>query len=181
MDLYNMPDIRDCIQDNIRNKNLNKLNSLVFDFLKGLNTSHPNIIQQIATEFGFNDNPAAFLAYWQNVFQTEPDYAMKIAQTIADYSDNEKYCSHKIYVVIKNFYGTEFVKEYNFWDEAELDVDDWYIGCCDDAFLAENMLYPILCSIREREYDYTMNFCTVIEFNAYGIEDCREFWEEENC
>ncbi len=105
---------------------------------------------------------------------------VSIAKTIADCSDNEDYCDNKIYVIIKNLSddNSELIEEYDSWEEAEKKVDDWYIGGCGDIFIGENVLYPILCSVREREYDYCVNFCTIVELNASGLEDVRECWEE---
>ena len=101
-------------------------------------------------------------------------------ENFCECSDNEDTCDGKIYIVIKNLNDEDFdlVKEYDSWEDADADIDDIYVGCCDDAFLVEELWYHLLCSIRAREFDYTKNFCTVIEFNATGLEDAREAWEE---
>lgn len=94
-------------------------------------------------------------------------------------SDDEDCCDSKIYIVIKNLSDEDFdiVKEYDSWEDAEQDIDDLYTGCCDDVFFAENVWFSILCSIQNREWDFVKNFCAVIEFNASGLEDSREDWE----
>ena len=99
-------------------------------------------------------------------------------RVLAESSDDEDLCEGKIYVVID---GMNIVKEYPSWDEAEKDVDEWYTGCCDDLYIAENVLFPILCAVQAREWDECLNFCIVMKFDATDIEDGRAYWEEANC
>ena len=101
-------------------------------------------------------------------------------ENFCECSDDEDCCENKIYIIVKNISDQDedsIVKEYDSWEDAEHDIDDLYTGCCDDVFFAENVWFSILCSIQNREWDFVKNFCTVIEFNASGLEDSREDWE----
>jgi hypothetical protein len=103
-----------------------------------------------------------------------------LAEELADCSDDEEFCNDKIYVVIKGLSEeADDVYEFNSWEEAENDFDERYTSCCDDTFIAENVLFPILSYLREKEADKLMNFCSVIEFDATGLEENRENWEEK--
>lgn len=131
------------------------------------------------------------LQFIQNLFDTtaicddvKREFLTELIGEFARMSDSENCCENKVFVVIKNFADEEgifLVNEYDSWEAAEADIDDTYIGCCDDAYLAENMWFKILCYIQSREWDTLVNFCSVVEFDASGIEDGREYWEEENC
>lgn len=109
----------------------------------------------------------------------------EFAKYFGECSSDEDFCDEKIYVITKNLSsddsGIDLVDEYDSWEQAEHDVDENYTSCCDDIFMAENMLYEILGWIRERTVDECKNFCSIIEFNAAGLEDAREAWEAENC
>ena len=98
-------------------------------------------------------------------------------------AEDEDYCSEKVFVVIRNFGGkgddNDLVFEYNSWEEAREDVDDRYIGCCDDVFIAEEMWLPILCQLNNQEFDEFKNFCSIVEFDAQYLEEIREDWEEQ--
>ncbi len=109
-------------------------------------------------------------------------FILTFAKVFAECSDNPEYCENKIYILIKNMTensGVNIVKEYDSWEDAEKDIDDIYIGCCDDAYMAESMWFPILQCCQERQWDITKNFCTIIEFDAVGLEGARKYWEQE--
>lgn len=109
---------------------------------------------------------------------------LKFARNFAELSEDEECCENNVHVVIKNLSeNKDFVidNEYDSWEEAEKDIDNTYIGCCDDFFLAENMWFPLLCYVRDREYDFLKNFSSFIEFNADGLEKEREEWENNHC
>lgn len=191
MDLYKLSDIRDDIEKHTKGDDFSatELNAIMLNFFDGLeDTFKLKVAGLIKNEISecSNMGEADCIEFLYKIFrnsQIETETLAKIAQTIADCSDDEDFCENKIYIVIKNFYDEteDYVKEYDSWEEAEKDIDEWYTSCCDDLYLAENLMYPILCAVQGREYDYTMNFCTVIEFNAAGFEEGREPWESENC
>ena len=137
------------------------------------------------------ENTDKVLQFIQNVFETtaicddvKREFLNELIGEFARMSDSENCCDNKVFVVIKNFADEEgifLVKEYNSWDVAESDIDDTYTGCCDDAYLAENMWFQILCYVQNQEWDTLVNFCSVVEFDASGLEEGREYWEKENC
>jgi hypothetical protein len=111
------------------------------------------------------------------------NFVRDFARYFGECSSDEDFCEDKIYVVIKNLSDnddSDIVNKYDSWDEADKDVDDIYTGFCDDIYIAEVMWYEILGWIRERNCD-AYNFCSVVDFDARGIEDGREYWEAENC
>lgn len=111
------------------------------------------------------------------------DFVFTFARLFAECSDDPYYCDNKIYILIKNLSensGIDIVKEYDSWEDAEKDIDDIYVGCCDDAYMAENMWFTILCWCQEHQWDIAKNFCTIVEFDATGLEKGRQYWEE-NC
>ena len=106
------------------------------------------------------------------------------AANFAECSADEDYCDGKIYIIVKNLSENDeysIVKEFDNWDDAEYDANEWYTSCCDDLYIGENLLFPILCQVQEREWDMIKNFSIILEFNALGIEDGREAWEAANC
>lgn len=194
MYLYELPDLKDEINRIIKDDTFSqhKLKTMLLDFFNRLDndfrTKIINLISEECYEIIPNSNitPNNFIDVISEIFDdaSKQNLAISIANTIADCSDSEELCEHKIYIVIKNLYDDsdrDMVKEYDSWEEAEKDIDEWYTSCCDDLFIAENMMFPILCSVQSREFDFTSNFCTVIEFDATGLEECRESWEDENC
>ncbi len=112
------------------------------------------------------------------------NFIVGFADYFGECSEDEDFCDKKIYVIIKKNKSDgeiDIVNEYNNWDEASSDIDNTYIGCCDDAYLAEVMWFNILCWVRDQQADEYKNFCSIIEFDAEDIEDGRESWEAENC
>lgn len=108
-------------------------------------------------------------------------FILTFAQVFAECSDNPEYCGNKIYVLITNMSGDDtidMVREYNSWDEAEKDTENIYRGCKYDNYIAENMWYPISKWCKEKDWDSVKNFCTIVEFNAIGLEGARKYWEE---
>lgn len=193
MYLYEVPDLKDEIARIVENNHssLAELKNVLLDFFSRLdNDFKEKIVDLISEECcdiipNSNITPHNFIDVISEIFDDtrQKEVAIDIAKTIAECSDYEDFCEHKIYIVIRNFCGNsdDMVKEYDSWDDAEKDIDEWYTSCCDDLFLAENMMFPILCTVQSREYDFTSNFCTVIEFDATGLEENRECWEDENC
>ncbi len=116
---------------------------------------------------------------------TKKDAVLDFVRNLISCSDDENFCDNKVFVLIKNLYsddsGIDIEKEYASLDDAISDIDDTYVGCCDDAYLAERMWFQILCYLQSDEWDTCINFCKVFEFNAAGIEDGRKNWEKENC
>lgn len=196
MELYKQNDIKEEINKIIQNDDFDiiELKNVVLNFFNGLDEKFKEFVIKSLQDADYSD-----LDFYSghNVVEMisavcDSDvisYSDKrriltvLSKTIADCSDDEDYCDGKIYVVTKNLSddGSELVEEYNSWEEAEKDVDERYTSCCDDAYLAETVLFSILCSVKEREWDFTVNFCTVFEFNASGFEDGREPWEAANC
>lgn len=188
MELYKLSDIKEELKVFSHNsdENIVKISSILINFFSNVEEELTiKILSLLFDEIGAvptsND-----LRQFNNLLQ-EPiknrDFIFEISNAIVNISDVEDFCDNKIYIVVTNFYGetADYVREYDSWEEAEKDIDEWYTSCCDDLYMAENMMFPILCAVQGREYDYTVNFCTVIEFNAIGLEEGRESWEDENC
>lgn len=55
-----------------------------------------------------------------------------------------------------------YTRTYNSLSAAERDVEDWYINCSDDDF-AENVLYDLLCDIRENNYEVDSDYNIIFE------------------
>ena len=116
--------------------------------------------------------------------EEKEEFLVNFAEMFIDNSDDADFCDTKIFVVIKNIDGKEgnnIVNEYNSLDEAIKDTDETYIGCCDDIFWGESVLFTLLCALQEDEYDYVVNYCKVFEYDAKYLEEGREAWEAENC
>lgn len=112
------------------------------------------------------------------------NFITEFANFFAECSEDEGFCSNKIYVLIKNISensGVDIEKEYDSWEEAEKDIDDIYTGCCDDAYFAEKVWFTLLCYIQDCECDECKNFCSILEYDCAGLESGRKEWEEENC
>lgn len=104
-----------------------------------------------------------------------------LATEFAQNSDNELYCNNRIFVVIRNIggKGNDIVQGYESLNVAIQDVDDIYIGCCDDIFFAENVWFHLLCALKANEADYLVNYCSVFEYDADGLEEIRDYWNLE--
>ena len=187
MYLYDMADIKEGILEIIADEkySLDDLRDNLTAFLDYTGDYKDVIGDILASEVDYSGTGKQLLEYLYEVFaSTELTDDEKrciltpVMTAFAESSDEEDLCDGKIYVVID---GMDIVKEYHSWDEAERDIDDWYTGCCDDIFIAENVLFPILCAVQAREWDECLNYCIVMKFDATDIEDAREAWEEANC
>lgn len=136
------------------------------------------------------ENTNEMLKLFQQFFDLDIDEESKrelvhsFAKNFAECSDDADYCEGKIYIIVKNLSENNkysIVEEFDDWDAAEKYADEWYTGCCDDLYIGENMLFPILCQVQSREWDTVMNFCSIVEFDATYIEEGRESWEQANC
>lgn len=188
MYLFDLPDIGDKVRNILEEEcfDLQEADTCISEFLAHLDTKmRDKIREDIAIEAECPDKKDILFDYMHSIVisNTMTDEGKRnelrpLLEAFATCSDDEEACGHKIYVVIK---GMDLVEEYDSWETAEKEIDDWYVGCCDDAYIAECLLFQLLCYVQSREYDYTKNFCTVIEFNATDIEEGREAWEAENC
>lgn len=187
---YELPDIKEEISQIIEKDDFSvkDLQNLISEFFDKIDDDFKiKIFSKIAKEIGYEGRVDQVLTYFYDVIaeteeqDTENHYGVRVlAEEFANSSDDEDFCDGKIYVVIKGLDETsEDVREYNSWEDAERDIDEQYTSCCDDVFMAENILFPILNSIRFHEADYTVNFCSVVEFDATGFEDGREDWEKD--
>lgn len=136
------------------------------------------------------ENTNEMLKLFQQFFDLDIDEESKrelvhsFAKNFAECSDDADYCEGKIYIIVKNLSENNkysIVEEFDDWDAAEKYADEWYTGCCDDLYIGENMLFPILCQVQSREWDTVINFCSIVEFDATYIEEGRESWEQANC
>ena len=186
---YELPDIKEEISQIIEKDDFSvkDLQNLISEFFDKIDDDFKiKIFSKIAKEIGYEGRVDQVLTYFYDVIaeteeqDTENHYGVRVlAEEFANSSDDADFCDGKIYVVIKGIEeASDNVMEYNSWEDAERDIDERYTSCCDDIFMAENMLFPILNSIRIREADYTVNFCSVVEFDATNIEDGREDWEK---
>ena len=82
---------------------------------------------------------------------------MTFVKNFAFCSDDEECCENKIYIVVKNLANedSDFVQEYDSWDEATKEVDEWYTSCCDDLYLADKNMpaYSFEDVTGEKEYE----------------------------
>ena len=186
---YELPDIKEEISQIIEKDDFSvkDLQNLISEFFDKIDDDFKiKIFSKIAKEIGYEGRVDQVLTYFYDVIaeteeqDTENHYGVRVlAEEFANSSDDADFCDGKIYVVIKGIEeASDNVMEYNSWEDAERDIDERYTSCCDDIFMAENMLFPILNSVRIREADYTVNFCSVVEFDATNIEDGREDWEK---
>lgn len=136
------------------------------------------------------ENTNEMLKLFQQFFDLDIDEKIKkelvhsFAKNFAECSDDADYCEGKIYIIVKNLSENNeysIVEEFDDWDAAEKYADEWYTGCCDDLYIGENMLFPILCQVQSHEWDTVMNFCSIVEFDATYIEEGRKSWEQANC
>ena len=76
-------------------------------------------------------------------------------------------------VTVHNDTNEKVVLEFKTFEEAAKHFDDLYANAVEDNY-AEEVLYPILCAVRDEEYDYIDdNGYAVIEVDATGIfESC---------
>lgn len=184
MHLYEMADVKENILEAIADDeySIDNLRDTLSAFLDYTGDYKNVIAGMIASEVEYAGNGEEFLKYLYEIFAStemtdaeKRDILTPVMIAFAECSDEEDFSGGKIYVVIK---GMDIVKEYDSWENAEKDVDDWYTGCCDDIYFAETALFPILCGIQNREWDECLNYCIVFEFDATDIEDGRESWEE---
>lgn len=186
---YELPDVKEEISQIIEKDDFSvkDLQNLISEFFDKIDDDFKiKIFSKIAKEIGYEGRVDQVLTYFYDVIaeteeqDTENHYGVRVlAEEFANSSDDVDFCDGKIYVVIKGIQeASDNVMEYNSWEDAERDIDERYTSCCDDIFMAENMLFPILNSVRIREADYTVNFCSVVEFDATNIEDGREDWEK---
>lgn len=189
MCIFELPDIKEEISRIIEKDNFSvkELQDLISGFFDKIDDDFKiKIFNKIAKEIGYEGKSGHVLAYFYDVIaetegqDSKSNYGVRVlAEEFANCSDDEDFCDGKIYIVIKGLDETfDDVREYNSWEDAERDIDEQYTSCCDDVFMAENILFPVLNSIRSREADYTVNFCSVIEFDATDLEAGREEWEE---
>ena len=187
MYLFEMSDIKERILylTSKDEYSLEEMKGVLSDFCDKIgNDMKKKVGDMMSEQTGLGDNGDEFWNYLNEMFESElPDELKRetvspIVYEIAECSDMEDFCDGKIYIVI---HGMDITKEYDSWEDAIKDIDEWYIGCCDDAYIAENVLFQILCYAQEHECDRCINYCSVLEFDATDIEDGREDWENENC
>ena len=192
MYLYEMPDISEKITGMLNSNNLayTELRDVLLNFLNALDSDfREKVLNEIIEFLEIDETADEVFSFISNAFTSVPwkeedcNKMIFFAKGIAECAESEDCCENKIYVVIKGIDDSDYVlvNEYNSYEEAEKETDELYTSCCDDIFWGENVLFPILCSVQMREWDYAMNFCTVYEYDATGIEESRESWEEENC
>lgn len=206
--MYKERDIREVLEEMIEDENT-KLSSFKDIIVKFFN-DYKNIdalssvfccdaFETMCEHLGIEDahdypyaeeNTNEMLKLFQQFFDLDIDEEIKkelvhnFAKNFAECSDDADYCEGKIYIIVKNLSENNeysIVEEFDDWDAAEKYADEWYTGCCDDLYIGENMLFPILCQVQSREWDTVMNFCSIVEFDATYIEEGRESWEQVNC
>ena len=121
--------------------------------------------------------------------EEKKEFIFAFARNFGECSETEEFCENKVYVIIKNIGKDsnfddedeyDIVEKFNNINDAESYVDDIYIGCCDDAYFAEEVWFRLLCDIQSNEWDTLKNFCKIFEVNAKGLEEGRASWEEAN-
>ena len=187
MYLFEIPDIKERILylTSKGEYSLKEMKGVLSDFCDKIgNDMKKKVGDMMSEQTELGDNGDEFWSYLNEMFESElPDKLKRetissIVNEIAECSDMEDFCDGKVYVIIQ---GMDITKEYDSWEDTIKDIDEWYIGCCDDAYIAENVLFQILCYAQEHECDRCINYCSILEFDATDIEDGREYWENENC
>jgi hypothetical protein len=201
--MYNKPDIKKTISDLLEESPIS-LNTIVETIINFINEFSNKQAMESVFEIEEIEEMGNKLALWNtsknrniedfiNILKSVPnstlltnsekeDFITNFAKHFCECSEDEDYCDGKVYVIIKNLSSdntNDIVKEFDNWKDAEYDIDEAYIGCCDDYYLAENMWFEILCYVRAREADEYKNFCSIVEFDAEGLEEAREFWEDD--
>jgi len=206
--MYKEKDIREVLEKMIEDENteLSSFKDIIVKFFndyKNIGALSPvfccDAFEAMCEHLGIEDahdypyaeeNANEMLKLFQQFFDLDIDEKSKrelvhnFAKNFAECSDDADYCEGKIYIIVKNLSENNeysIVEEFDDWDAAEKYADEWYTGCCDDLYIGENMLFPILCQVQSREWDTVMNFCSIVEFDATCIEEGRESWEQANC
>lgn len=84
-------------------------------------------------------------------------------------------------VTVHNDTSEKVVLEFKTFEEAVKHFDDLYANAVEESY-AEEVLYPILCAARNKEYDYIdADGFAVIEVDATGVFDnaLNDIWDDD--